>query len=154
MRLGALIVSFFLAVAAAQAQTAVTITTQPNAIVWIDGIRRGTTDSSGKLTLNKVSADARHSVRVRASGFKETLTFLLPGRRELAVKLWKTTDAGELKFQEAETARETARDDRRSVAPHLAPPFPVGPRPVRRGDARLVRRQPDAMAERRPRCWN
>ena len=111
MRLGALIVSFFLAVAAAQAQTAVTITTQPNAIVWIDGIRRGTTDSSGKLTLNKVSADARHSVRVRASGFKETLTFLLPGRRELAVKLWKTTDAGELKFQEAETARETARDD-------------------------------------------
>jgi tetratricopeptide (TPR) repeat protein len=100
-----------LVVPAAHAQTALTITTEPNAIVWIDGIRRGTTDASGKLTLNKVSAGARHSVRVRAYGFKEFMTFLLPGRRELAVKLWTTTDKGELKFQEAETARENAHDD-------------------------------------------
>ena len=111
MRLGVFVVLFFLVVAAAQAQTAFTITTEPNAIVWIDGVRRGTTDDAGKLTLNKVSADARHSVRVRAYGFKEHMTFLLPGRRELVLKLWKTTDKGELKFQEAETAREKARDD-------------------------------------------
>src|ERR1051325_6312911 len=99
----------FVAVPAAHGQTALTITTEPNAIVWIDEIRRGTTDASGKLTLNKVSA-GRHSVRVRANGFKESITPLLPGRRTLPVKLVNTTDEAELKFQEAETAREKARD--------------------------------------------
>jgi len=91
-------------------QTSLTITTEPNAIVWIDEIRRGTTDASGKLTLTKVSA-GRHSVRVRANGFKETTAALLPGRRALAVKLVSTTDPAELKFQEAEATREKARDD-------------------------------------------
>ena len=100
----------FLAVPAVHAQTGLTITTEPNAIVWIDEIRRGITDASGKLVVNKVSA-GRHSVRVRANGFKETVTPLLPGRRTLAVKLVTTTDPAELKFQEAETAREKARDD-------------------------------------------
>ena len=87
-----------------------TISTEPNAIVWIDEIRRGNTDESGKLTLNKVSA-ARHTVRVRAKGFKETTAPLLPGRRALAVKLVPTTDQAELLFQDAEAARESARDD-------------------------------------------
>ena len=90
-------------------QTSLTITSEPNAVVWIDEIRRGTTDASGKLTLTKVSA-GRHSVRVRANGFKATTAALLPGRRALAVKLVTTTDPAELKFQEAETAREKARD--------------------------------------------
>lgn len=93
-----------------RAQTSLTITTEPNAIVWIDEIRRGTTDASGKLTLTKVSA-GRHSVRVRANGFKESTVALLPGRRTLAVKLLPTADPAELKFQEAEVAREKARDD-------------------------------------------
>ena len=110
MRLGVLVVLVFLAVPAVHAQSALTITTGPNAIVWIDEIRRGTTDASGKLTLNKVST-GRHSVRVRANGFKESVTPLLPGRRTLAVKLVTTTDEAELKFQEAETARENAHDD-------------------------------------------
>jgi len=92
------------------AQTGLTITTEPNAIVWVDDIRRGTTDASGKLTLNKISA-GRHSVRVRANGFKESTAALLPGRRALAVRLVATTDRAELKFQEAEAAREKARDD-------------------------------------------
>lgn len=91
-------------------QSGLTITTEPNAIVWIDEIRRGTTDASGKLTLTKVSA-GRHSVRIRANGFKETTAVLLPRRRALAVKLVPTTDPAELKFQEAEVAREKARDD-------------------------------------------
>ena len=95
---------------ATYAQSSLTITTEPNAVVWIDEIRRGNTDASGKLTLTKVSA-GRHSVRVRANGFKETVAPLLPGRRTLAVKLVTTTDEAELKFQEAETAREKARDD-------------------------------------------
>src|SRR6187431_1853344 len=90
-------------------QTSLTVTTEPNAIVWIDEVRRGTTDASGKLTLTKVSA-GRHSVRVRANGFKETTAALLPGRRTLAVKLVTTTDPADLKFQEAEAAREKARD--------------------------------------------
>jgi len=89
---------------------ALTITTEPNAIVWIDEIRRGTTDASGKLALTRISA-GRHTVRVRANGFKETTTPLLPGRRTLAVKLVPTTDQAELLFQQAETAREQAHDD-------------------------------------------
>ena len=92
------------------AQAPLTITTEPNAIVWIDEIRRGATDASGKLSIAKVSP-GRHSVRVRANGFKETTTALLPGRRSLAVKLVPTTDQAELLFQQAETAREKARDD-------------------------------------------
>jgi len=110
MRLVVFAVLLFSVAPAVRAQSALTITTEPNAIVWIDEIRRGTTDASGKLSIAKVSA-GRHSVRVRASGFKETVTPLLPGRRVLAVKLVRTTDEAELRFQEAETAREKARDD-------------------------------------------
>jgi len=91
------------------AQTPLIITTEPNAIIWIDEIRRGTTDDTGKLSLTKVSP-GRHTVRVRASGFKETSVELAPGRRALAVKLVTTTDEAELLFQQAETAREKARD--------------------------------------------
>jgi tetratricopeptide (TPR) repeat protein len=104
------------AVAAQRRQTAaravsssVVISTEPNAIVWVDEIRRGTTDTSGRINL-KVSP-SRHSVRVRASGFKEVTVPLLAGRRTLSVKLVRTTDAAELLFQQAEDAREKARDD-------------------------------------------
>jgi tetratricopeptide (TPR) repeat protein len=110
MKLGFAVLLFLLVAPSIQAQAALTITSEPNAIVWIDEIRRGITDASGKLTLTKVSA-GRHSIRVRASGFKETSATLLPGRRTLAVKLLPTTDSAELKFQEAEAAREKARDD-------------------------------------------
>ena len=106
------------------AQASLTVTTEPNAIVWIDDIRRGTTDASGKLTLTKVSA-GRHSVRVRANGFKETTAALLPGRRALAVKLVTTTDPAELKFQEAEsTSREKAVELYREAI-KLRPAFPA-----------------------------
>ena len=101
---------FLLVSLPASAQTPLVITSEPNAIIWIDDIRRGTTDASGKLSLTKVSA-ARHTVRVRADGFKETSVALAPGRRSLAVKLVPTTDQAELLFQQAETAREKARDD-------------------------------------------
>ena len=110
MRLGFIGLVFLLATPSVFAQTALTITSEPNAIVWIDEIRRGDTDASGKLSLTKVSP-GRHSVRVRASGFKEASVSLLPGRRALDVKLVRTTDEAELLFQQAETAREKARDD-------------------------------------------
>jgi len=90
--------------------SALIVATEPNAIVWIDEIRRGTTDAEGKLSLTKVSV-GRHTVRVRANGFKEATTTMLPGRRALSVKLIVTTDQAELIFQQAETARDSARDD-------------------------------------------
>src|SRR5262245_21488751 len=71
-----------LTVAAHAQPAALTITTEPNAIVWIDEIRRGTTDASGKLILTKLSP-GRHTVRVRANNFKEATAALLPGRRTL-----------------------------------------------------------------------
>jgi tetratricopeptide (TPR) repeat protein len=110
MKLVVVVVLLVLLSPAIHAQAPLTITTEPNAAVWIDELRRGTTDDSGKLTVNKVSA-GRHVVRVRARGFKETTTPLLPGRRALAVKLQPTTDQAELLFQEAEAAREKARGD-------------------------------------------
>ncbi|HSB28133.1 MAG TPA: tetratricopeptide repeat protein [Pyrinomonadaceae bacterium] len=89
---------------------ALVITTEPNASVWIDEIRRGTTDDSGKLTITKLSP-ARHTLRIRAPGFKENITPLIPGRRVIEVKLVITTDKAELLFQQAETSREQAKDD-------------------------------------------
>ncbi|MGI8917431.1 MAG: tetratricopeptide repeat protein [Pyrinomonadaceae bacterium] len=89
---------------------ALTITSEPNAIVWLDEIRRGTTDSSGKLAITKVTP-GRHTVRVRANGFKEATIPLLPGKRTVAVKLVRSTDPAELAFQRAETTREQARTE-------------------------------------------
>lgn len=113
-----LLISIFPAVfsqrTAARKPTAVgpvSIATEPNAAVWIDGIRRGTTDAAGKLELTKVSP-GRHTLRVRANGFKEVTLPLLPARRgTVAVRLTRTTDAAELAFQEAETERELAKTD-------------------------------------------
>ncbi|HEU4508510.1 MAG TPA: tetratricopeptide repeat protein [Pyrinomonadaceae bacterium] len=107
----ALLVFCFLCVCPAiYAQAPLTITTEPKAIVWIDDIRRGTTDESGKLVVTKVSA-GRHSIRIRAAGFKEATMPLAAGRRALNVKLVPTTDQAELLFQQAESAREKARDE-------------------------------------------
>jgi len=128
MKFPVVLLLFLLVGPSVHAQSSLTITSEPNAIVWIDEIRRGMTDESGKLTLTKVSA-GRHSVRVRANGFKETTAALLPGRRALAVKLLAATDPAELKFQEAETAREKARlenaADLYREAIELRPAFPA-----------------------------
>lgn len=86
------------------------VSTEPNAIIWIDEIRRGTSDATGKAEIKSVSA-GRHTLRVRATGFKETSTPLLPGKRAITVRLIRTTDQAELLFQQAEEAREKARDD-------------------------------------------
>jgi tetratricopeptide (TPR) repeat protein len=94
-----------------QTSASLTIQTEPNAIVWLDEIRRGTTDAAGKLALTKVSA-GRHVLRVRASGFKEAALPLLPGRRgNVVMHLLRTTDQAELAFQQAEEALEKAKDD-------------------------------------------
>lgn len=89
----------------------VTIVSEPNAVIWIDEIRRGATDSSGRLADLKINTGA-HSLRVRASGFRQlTMSLAATQRGEIKVNLTRTTDRAELLFQQAENARETARDD-------------------------------------------
>lgn len=88
-----------------------TVITEPGAIVWLDEIRRGAADNTGRLLVSKVSAGA-HNLRVRANGFKETTMPVSPtARGEIRVRLLRTSDEAELTFQQAETTRETARDD-------------------------------------------
>jgi len=88
-----------------------TILTEPNTIIWIDEIRRGTADTGGRLSQVKLSAGA-HALRARATGFKElTMPLTAAQRGEIRVRLVRTIDQAELAFQQAETARETAKDD-------------------------------------------
>ena len=96
--------------AASPASSSLTITTEPNAIIWIDDVRRGVADASGRLELKKISA-GRHVLRVRAAGFHEVSLPLPAGKRTQLVKLTRTTDQAELAFQRAEDAREKARDE-------------------------------------------
>ena len=113
--------------------TVLTEPSAPNAIVWLDEIRRGATDAAGRLAALKISAGA-HTLRVRAAGFKEiTSPVTAVSRGEIKVRLVRTTDEAELTFQQAETARETAKDDesrqkavdlyRRTI--QLRPAFPA-----------------------------
>lgn len=96
---------------APQSGRSLTIRTEANAVVWLDEVRRGTTDASGQLKVEKITP-GRHTLRVRASGFKENVRALLPtARGSVNVKLTPTTDEAELLFQQAEAAREKARDD-------------------------------------------
>ncbi len=107
-----LITSFALSVFAQKAATyrSITVVTQPNAIVWIDDVKRGITDANGKLSIKPVASGVR-KLRLRANGFKEisqTLTAAQTG--EVKIPLVKTTDEAELAFQkaEAETDKEKA----------------------------------------------
>lgn len=96
---------------AAASARSVTIHTEAEAIVWLDEIRRGVTDAQGKLTIERI-APGRHTLRVRATGFQERTLALTPTQRgSMDVRLTRTTDEAELLFQQAESAREKARDD-------------------------------------------
>lgn len=84
---------------------ALTLSTQPGAVVWVDEVRRGAADAEGRLTLKLTPG--RHALRVRAKGFAERTSALLPAQRgALSVQLTPTTDEAELAFQQAEEARE------------------------------------------------
>jgi len=96
----------------------IVVRTEANATVWLDEVRRGVTDNAGRLTLEKVSV-GRHSLRVRAPGFRERTLAVAPIQRgQIEVRLTRTTDEAELTFQQAEEAREKAKDDesKRAVA--------------------------------------
>lgn len=93
---------------------AITVVTEPNATVWIDGVRYGATDENGKLSISSILPGVR-SLRVRASGFAP-VTRSLPAttRGEVLVKLTKTTDEAELALQSAESL--TTVDRERAIA--------------------------------------
>jgi tetratricopeptide (TPR) repeat protein len=98
--------------AAAQSSNfrAVTIITEPNAIVWLDEIRYGKTAENGKLEIKTVSA-GRHTIRVRADGYKQITQNLLPAQKgDVEIALTKTTDEAELAFQEAERTLSSDRE--------------------------------------------
>jgi len=93
-------------IASAAGQTArgraLLIKTEPKAIVWLSGIRYGTTDDQGQLDIKSAPA-GRQVVRVRADGFKEASKAILPTQSgSVEILLAKTTDEAELAFQEAE----------------------------------------------------
>lgn len=93
----------------------ITIVTEPKAAVWLDDLRRGTTDDKGQLKIEKVGSGAKR-LRVRAVGFAEqtqTLSATSPG--EVKVSLTKTTDPAELAFQQAEVIRESGRETEKAA---------------------------------------
>jgi len=101
-------------VATAAGQTAkarsIIIKTEPGAIVWLNGVRYGTTDTEGKLEIKNAPA-GRQTLRVRANGFKETSKPILPPQSgNIDVPLMRTTDPAELAFQEAEKLSGVDRD--------------------------------------------
>ena len=92
----------------------ITVMTQPDAIVWIDGVRFGKTDKDGKLQIKTVSPGA-HTLRLRADGFKEKSQPVTAAQRgEIKIILVKTTDEAELAYQEGE--RLTGVDREKSAA--------------------------------------
>lgn len=86
----------------AQTMRTINIITEPNAVVWINDVRFGKTDKSGKLTLNVASGGVK-TIRVRAEGFKETKQNLAATQKgDVKIALVKTTDGAEITFQKAE----------------------------------------------------
>ncbi len=86
------------------------VVSEPNAVVWLDNIRRGATDESGKLSIKSVS-NGKHTLRLRADGFKEISQNLLPAQKgEIKIPLVKTTDEAELAFQQAEKLTSRSRE--------------------------------------------
>jgi len=77
----------------------ITIVTEPNAKISIDGVSYGTTDGSGTLVIPMIPA-GRKTVRVRVDGFAEARKVLLPAQfGNVPIPLTKTTDKAELAFQ-------------------------------------------------------
>jgi tetratricopeptide (TPR) repeat protein len=88
------------------AQRTITVSTEPNAAIWVDDVKRGVTDTAGKLAGVKLSATSR-VLRVRAEGFKQaTINLTSASKGIVRVNLAVTGDTAELLFQKAEALRE------------------------------------------------
>lgn len=97
-------------VLAQTATHAITIKSEPSATVWLNGVRYGVTDVSGKLEIKNAPA-GRQAIRVRANGFREATKAILPAQKgSIEIVLVKTTDEGELAFQEAERLSAVDRE--------------------------------------------
>lgn len=109
------------------ANRSITIVSEPRAIVWIDDIRYGRTGQDGRLEIKTISA-GRHTLRLRADGFKEISRPMTAAQRgEISIPLAKTTDEAELAFQEAERLALTDREAAVEVykkAVRLRPRYP------------------------------
>jgi tetratricopeptide (TPR) repeat protein len=115
----ALAVAILIALLAAPAKAqstqyrVVTISSQPDSTVWVDGVQYGKTDKSGTLQI-KTIAPGMHTLRIRADGFKERSQPLAATQRgELSILLTKTTDEAEVAFQDGE--RLTTQDREKSA---------------------------------------
>jgi tetratricopeptide (TPR) repeat protein len=87
----------------------ITVVTEPNSTVWIDGVRYGVTDEKGRLEIASVPAGVR-SIRVRSDGFTQVIRSLpAASSGEVPIKLTKPADEAELAFQSAETATTVER---------------------------------------------
>lgn len=87
----------------------ITLISEPNAVVWIDGVRYGTTDGDGRFTIKTVSP-GKHAIRVRADGFAEATKPLAALQKgDIPVPLTKTSDEAWLAFQEGERQSGTDR---------------------------------------------
>lgn len=85
----------------AQQPRSLTLTTEPEATVWLDGVLRGVTDEKGSLVIRPVSRGI-HSLRLRAFGFKEEVQPIAAIQTKALVKLVKTTDPAEIAYQTGE----------------------------------------------------
>jgi tetratricopeptide (TPR) repeat protein len=104
--------------ASSVALRSITVSTEPNAIVWVDDVKRGVTDTTGKLSGVKLG-EASKVLRVRAAGFKQALVNLTPASRGVVkVTLDVTGDDAELLYQKAEALREKpgVTEDERKTA--------------------------------------
>ena len=80
----------------------ITVSTEPGAVVWVDGVRFGKANESGNLEITTISPGA-HTIKVRSAGFKEKSQPLTAAQKgEIKIPLVKTDDEAELAFQEAE----------------------------------------------------
>ena len=89
------------------------ITTEPGAAVWVDGVRFGKTDASGKLTIKNL-VGTRHNLLVRADGFKDSVKTIPSPTGVAMISLVKTTDPADLAFQEGE--RLVSQDREKAAA--------------------------------------
>ena len=113
IRFGLLFLLILLLATAAIAQSrgsrSITIVSEPNAAVWVDGVHYGTTGADGRLTVTTISP-GKHTIRVRAGGFAEASKPLPPTHRgDFLVKLTATSDEAWLAFQEGERYASTDR---------------------------------------------
>lgn len=91
-----------------------TIKSEPASTVWLNGVRYGVTDSTGTFEIKNAPV-GKQSIKVRAQGFRESTKTLLPAQKgTIEIPLTKTTDDGELAFQEAE--RLSGIDRQRAAA--------------------------------------